>query len=147
MKRFYTTEIANGTAMLRDEERDHCVRVLRTRIGERVEVVNGKGRLWIGELSHTDKRTAEILLTNECEISEQSSIILPDIAIAIPKNPSRWDVFLEKAVRQKNDDKHYAKMSLKQDHPFYNTFCLYMTLSGPYFPTDYLIAAITDVVM
>ena len=44
MHRFYAPDITT-TMLLPDEEAQHCVRVLRLKEGEEVEVVDGKGHL------------------------------------------------------------------------------------------------------
>ena len=77
-------------------ELHHCVKVLRTSIGETVEIVDGKGGVGIGQLESFDKRQAHIQLDNP--LLKMPKAALPILAIAIPKNPSRWEYFLEKAT-------------------------------------------------
>jgi 16S rRNA (uracil1498-N3)-methyltransferase len=96
LKRFYSDNIREGRAILEGTERHHCVKVLRTVLGEEVEIVDGKGGLATGRLISGDKRSAIIELTGQVVI--QPEIPMPTIAMAIPRHPSRWEYFLEKST-------------------------------------------------
>jgi len=96
MKRFFSTNIKGNTALLKDKERDHCVKVLRTTEGEKVEIVDGKGNLYFGSLASSGKSEVVIHLEGKPKFHEQ--LVLNVMACAIPKNHNRWELFLEKAV-------------------------------------------------
>ncbi len=95
MKRFYTTSIDGSTAILTGKERDHCIRVLRMQVGDEVELVNGSGDVHVAELKEADKQQARFHILRS---THHEALTVPDVAIAIPKNPSRWEFFLEKAT-------------------------------------------------
>ena len=46
MKRFYSTNIPSNFIYLENEEAQHCTKVLRGRLGDVVEVLNGNGILY-----------------------------------------------------------------------------------------------------
>lgn len=96
MKRFYSNNIQLPNALLEGKEKEHCIKVLRTQIGEELEIVDGKGNVFLGELKSSNKSTATITISNKLEVTA----LLPkvSIAICIPKSPSRWEWFLEKAT-------------------------------------------------
>ncbi|MCP4121186.1 MAG: 16S rRNA (uracil(1498)-N(3))-methyltransferase [Bacteroidetes bacterium] len=97
MKRFFSTDIKGNTALLKDKERDHCVRVLRTTEGEKVEIVDGKGNLYSGSLASSGVKSEVVIhLEGKPKFHEQQ--VLNVMACAIPKNQNRWELFLEKAV-------------------------------------------------
>jgi 16S rRNA (uracil1498-N3)-methyltransferase len=96
VKRFFSSIIQANQAILQGSEKEHCVKVLRTQIGETIEVVDGKGSLFIGKLIASDKVSATIQIDEK--IDNLTQLPLVSIAICIPKNPSRWEWFLEKAT-------------------------------------------------
>jgi len=96
MKQFYSSNIKGNNAVLEGKERDHCVRVLRTAIGDSVEVVDGLGNLYSGKLASTGKVIATIHFDESKQTFDRK--VLPAIACAIPKNHTRWEWILEKAV-------------------------------------------------
>ncbi|MDF2577273.1 MAG: hypothetical protein K0S74_757 [Chlamydiales bacterium] len=80
---------------LDDQEFIHLSRVMRTRIGETVEVINGAGALAVGELVQLDKRQALIKL-NDITIAPKPSCEIV-LAQAIPR-PNRLSFILEKGT-------------------------------------------------
>ena len=60
MKRFYSNNIQNNFIYLENEEAQHCTKVLRGKIGDKVEVLNGNGKLFIGELTNIQKHEVQI---------------------------------------------------------------------------------------
>ena len=96
MKRFYSSNISQTLAILEGKEKDHCIKVLRTQLNEKVEIVDGKGNLFIGELLNAGKLTADISITNKVKEADEKPLLT--IACCIPKNASRWETFLEKST-------------------------------------------------
>lgn len=96
MKRFYSAHISDDIALLEGKEKAHCTKVLRTQIGEQVEIVDGKGKLFIGQLMAFDKHEATVQIVEQVNVQQQPNLI--SIACCIPKNASRWEWFLEKAT-------------------------------------------------
>ena len=60
MKRFYSTNIPSNFIYLENEEAQHCTKVLRGRLGDVVEVLNGNGILYEGIISSIQKHEVQI---------------------------------------------------------------------------------------
>lgn len=94
---FYTPKIENGLALLDEEESRHLISVLRKKPGDRLDITDGKGKFYTGELAECGKKHALArILTSTDEIKERSFHI--HIAMAPTKNMERFEWFLEKAT-------------------------------------------------
>lgn len=80
---------------LRDAEFHHLAHVMRTRIGDQVEIVNGKGTLANALVQSIGKNHAIINVENVYQEKEQKCRLI--LAQALPK-PSRIDFILEKGT-------------------------------------------------
>lgn len=93
---FYSYDINENRAVFNVEESRHCLKVLRCKKGDIVSFTDGKGFLYKGKIisDNSDKCIVEIIGI------EQKNIAGANLTIAIspPKNPSRYEWFLEKAV-------------------------------------------------
>ena len=95
MELFYSTNIDDNIISLNEVESAHCLRVLRHKIGDSVEVTDGKGNRYSGIISVASKI---------CKIEiaekhfEKPAITQLHIAIASPKSIDRFEWFLEKAT-------------------------------------------------
>lgn len=58
--RFYCDQLTNGEIALDTTEAHHLIHVLRLKTGESVELIDGKGRLATGTISHHTRRAATI---------------------------------------------------------------------------------------
>jgi len=96
MQLFYTTGIDNGFCSLGEEESRHCAKVLRLKIGDEIDLTDGKGRLYHAALEeiHAGGCRAEIITATQVPPSPWHL----HIALAPPKNPDRFEWFLEKAT-------------------------------------------------
>lgn len=95
---FYNAEIIPGTThlVLNEEASRHIVQVLRMKPGERLQLTDGKGNLFLTELTddHKKKAKVKILSSNFIKAPERKITI----AISLVKNTSRFEWFLEKAT-------------------------------------------------
>lgn len=98
MQYFYSPAIeSTGSIVLDAEESRHCLRVLRMRVGDKVEVVDGKGNLYHAEIiSDKDKRCELRVHEHKKHFGKRDFKI--SIGIALPKNVDRFEWFLEKAT-------------------------------------------------
>ena len=97
MKRFYSTNIPSNFIYLENEEAQHCTKVLRGRLGDAVEVLNGNGILYEGIISSIQKHEVQISIQKIVrEVTENPNKL--SIAICPTKNPARIEWFLEKAT-------------------------------------------------
>lgn len=97
MQLFYTTNIQNGLAFLQEDEARHATQVLRKKVGDLMQLTDGKGNLYEGEIIETSKRTLTVGIKNTIEAYNKRSFHL-HIAIAPTKNIDRFEWFLEKAA-------------------------------------------------
>ncbi len=96
MQLFYTNNIANGIAFLDTTDSKHCVKVLRLSQGDKVELVDGKGGLYQGEIALSNPKKCEVRILSHIEDYNKRANYL-HIAIAPTKNISRLEWFLEKS--------------------------------------------------
>lgn len=96
MHRFYVPDIESSLS-LPEEEARHCVKVLRLAEGDRVEVVDGVGNLFICRLDDAGLK--------HCSVSIEKKQYVPNhwgcditIAIAPTKNIDRLEWMVEKVV-------------------------------------------------
>lgn len=81
---------------LDEDNARHIVQVLRMRVGEQLNLTDGKGNLLTAEIVNDNKKKCEVSITNsKSETKNQRSI---SIAISILKNANRFEWFLEKAT-------------------------------------------------
>ena len=60
MQLFYTTNIQNGLAVLDEDEARHTVQVLRRKVGDAMQLTDGKGNLYEGEIVELGKKTGMV---------------------------------------------------------------------------------------
>ena len=95
--RFYLNdELAQqANVFIEDDELHHMVKVMRQRVGETVELVNGKGALAIAEILSIQKKQAELKITSvEKTCREQKGYTL---SVALLK-PASLELVCEKAT-------------------------------------------------
>lgn len=97
MKRFFAIDIQGQNAILSDEESHHCLQVLRTKDGEPIEIIDGKGNLWNADIQIFNKKSYTITL-NDLKHSEPISNVHCSLAVALTKNIDRIEWMLEKCT-------------------------------------------------
>lgn len=97
MQLFYIPEIIGEKVTLSAEESKHAIKVLRMGTGDRVQIVDGKGGFYEGEImeAHPKNCTLRILHT-EKDFGKKDFRL--HIAIAPTKNIDRYEWFLEKST-------------------------------------------------
>lgn len=95
---FYTEEIcANTTSLILGEETSkHIVQVLRMQAGEQLQLTDGKGNLFVAEITDANKKKCSVKILSAS--AEQEPVKKITIAISLIKNASRFEWFLEKAT-------------------------------------------------
>ena len=99
MHLFYTPDIepSHPQYFLSEEESKHCVRVLRLNAGDEVQLIDGRGGLYIAQIKDAHpKRTILQVISVQQEYQERNHYL--HIAIAPTKNIERLEWFLEKAT-------------------------------------------------
>ena len=96
MIRFYAPDIT-ATGQLPADDSAHCVRVLRRRVGDSVEVVDGRGNLYHCRLTDDNPRGASVEIV---ETSLLPKVWQPKITVAVAptKNADLIEWIVEKLV-------------------------------------------------
>ncbi len=96
MELFYTNDIDDGLCRLGSDESAHCIKVLRHRCGDMINIIDGKGTLMKCRLTDCSPReaTAEIIETEQDWGGHPYTLTL---AVAPTKNSDRFEWFAEKA--------------------------------------------------
>jgi 16S rRNA (uracil1498-N3)-methyltransferase len=96
MNLFYAPNILE-TPFLPEEESSHCVRVLRHKAGDRINLIDGKGNLYDAELVSTHPKHAEVRILS-VHNGYGSRPFRLHLAVAPTKNIDRFEWFVEKAT-------------------------------------------------
>jgi 16S rRNA (uracil1498-N3)-methyltransferase len=97
MQVFYTSDLKNNYAILSGEEAHHCIHVLRKKVGDFIDITDGLGRFYKGEITETGKGKCVVSI-NQIIDDEKRRPYSVHLAIAPPKNPKRFDWLIEKLV-------------------------------------------------
>lgn len=97
MQVFFTTQIEDNTAVLSGDEAHHCLHVLRKKVGDSIDLTDGKGQFYKGVIEQTKRSFCTVKLVEiiKDEIHRTYKIHL---AISPPKNPKRFEWLIEKIV-------------------------------------------------
>ena len=97
MQLFYVPDISEGHFELPAEEARHAVQVLRKRVGDQLDIVDGRGGWYQAEITATGKRNCTVsvtLLRREEQRAPQRTVM----AVSPTKSNDRFEWFLEKAT-------------------------------------------------
>ena len=96
MNLFYQPLINQGIHKLDPTESRHCTKVLRKKAGDKIHVTDGKGFLYIAQLTiaNPDQCSFDVIETK----SEEKKTHQIHIAISPTKHADRFEWFVEKAV-------------------------------------------------
>lgn len=97
MNTFYLPELAEGGIALSDAERKHCTQVLRHQEGDTIRLVDGKGHAAEARITGVDKRMLHLHIGAVRREARDPAVCL-HLAIAPPKNTTRFEWLLEKAT-------------------------------------------------
>lgn len=96
MQLFYTPDIQDDMTMLSPQEARHCVQVLRKRVGDILDLVDGKGSFYKAEILEAAKKQCLVKIIEQRQVEPDQPAL--HIAIAPTKNIDRFEWFLEKAT-------------------------------------------------
>ena len=97
MEIFWTEDIAGGICRLGEEESAHCVRVLRHRAGDRINIIDGHGTMYECTLVADSPKGAEARIEQAHQNWGGHSYDLT-MAVCQTKNIDRYEWFAEKAT-------------------------------------------------
>ena len=96
MEAYYQPDLRNKSFYLSDEESRHCIKVLRRKAGDEIEVVDGKGYRVKAQITDPNPRKCSFEVLSEKYFDAPDHTI--HIALAPTKNQDRVEWFVEKAV-------------------------------------------------
>ena len=97
MELFYSKDIVDGVLMLDSDESAHCIRVLRHRCGDTINVIDGQGTLYDCILESDDPRGARARIVGSTPGFGGHPYRLT-MAVCPTKNADRYEWFAEKAT-------------------------------------------------
>ncbi len=97
MQLFFIPQIDQEIIDLPAEEARHAVQVLRKRVGDELDIVDGKGGWYRGLITEVSKRSCTVQLTQTRQESQRAAYHLT-MAVSPTKSNDRFEWFLEKAT-------------------------------------------------
>ena len=97
MEIFYSTDVYGTSLRLGPEESQHCAKVLRKRVGDEIDVIDGEGTLYHCTIVNDSPKGVEASVVNSVNNwhSHPYELIL---AVCPTKNNDRYEWFAEKAT-------------------------------------------------
>lgn len=97
MQLFYDPDIKPGAHLLREQEAIHAGRVLRKRVGDTLDIVDGRGGWYKGLIDTIDKRSCRVVATLVRQEAARGPHRL-QLLVAPTKNIDRFEWVLEKTT-------------------------------------------------
>ncbi len=94
---FFCNEIQDRYAHFSEEESKHCVQVLRKKMGDQVQFIDGIGQWYEGRILDANKRQVIVEISARHTGTDHTKFQL-HMAVAPLKNMERFEWFLEKAT-------------------------------------------------
>lgn len=94
---FYIEErIVQNSVVLNEDTSKHIVQILRMQNGEQLHLTDGKGNLFLTEITDNNRKRCTVTILNTTNHQRPTTNVA--IAISLLKNSSRFEWFLEKAT-------------------------------------------------
>lgn len=97
MQLFYDPDLQTGLHRLAADEARHAVRVLRKRVGDELDLVDGRGGWFCGEIIEAGKQDCTLRVAEVRRETRRAPYALT-VAVGPTKNSDRLEWFVEKAV-------------------------------------------------
>lgn len=97
MQLFYARTIEDGIAKLEAEDAHHCLHVLRKKIGDEINFIDGVGGLYAGRIIPAPKKACWVKVEHSTTQHGVGSHFF-HLAVAPTKNMDRYEWLLEKAT-------------------------------------------------
>lgn len=94
---FYSTHITPTHCTLNDDEAIHCCKVLRHKVGDSIQIIDGKGGVYLTEIENISNKTVICRITQKTIQSNQNPYFIR-LVIAPTKNIDRYEFCIEKVV-------------------------------------------------
>ncbi|GAA3991938.1 16S rRNA (uracil(1498)-N(3))-methyltransferase [Hymenobacter antarcticus] len=96
MHTFYAADLAGQTYTLPEDESKHAVRVLRLNVGDAVDLLDGRGGLYMATVADANPKRCQLRITHHETVPPRP--YFTHVAVAPTKNLDRMEWFVEKAV-------------------------------------------------
>ncbi len=96
MHHFFSQELHQNRFVLSEEESRHCVKVMRLSMHDQIKVYDGKGKIYVCEITGTGKRV-EATIIEVLEDQSEPSLSLT-LAVSPTKSADRMEWMMEKLV-------------------------------------------------
>lgn len=97
MELFYSNDISSSLVRLDREESSHCIKVLRHRVGDRIDIMDGEGTLMECRIVDADPRQTSAIVERLIPDFGSHGYRL-EMAVCPTKNMARYEWFAEKAT-------------------------------------------------
>jgi 16S rRNA (uracil1498-N3)-methyltransferase len=97
MQLFFSENIIDNIITLDEEESKHCTKVLRKKTGDAIEVVDGKGNYYVATIAEDNFKSVSAVVKDTLPNWKVNNFKVV-IAMALSKNPDRFEWFCEKAT-------------------------------------------------
>jgi 16S rRNA (uracil1498-N3)-methyltransferase len=99
MDYFYVdpSEVREATLQLRGDEVKHLVRVMRKKAGERIMVMDGRGRMFDCVIRTIEREAVTCDIADVRQDVNEPKVYVT-LAVSMLKNPARFDLLVEKAT-------------------------------------------------
>ncbi|MCK4664053.1 MAG: 16S rRNA (uracil(1498)-N(3))-methyltransferase [Bacteroidales bacterium] len=97
MNIFYTPDILSDNYTLNETESKHCVKVLKHKVNDLIYLIDGKGGFYTAKITDNNHKKIKFIVQKVIKEYNKSNFYL-HIAMAPPKNISRFEWFLEKTT-------------------------------------------------
>lgn len=96
LKRFFSSHIIDNQCILDENESHHCKNVLRAKISEQVEVIDGNGHLFSGKIQELNSKRCIIQDLSLTKYEENNHLLT--LGLCPPKHSARLEWIIEKAT-------------------------------------------------
>ncbi len=96
MQLFYEPNITGDQFHLNEDEARHCIKVLRKKAGDLINIIDGKGTFYVCEIKEANSKSCHLAIKEKT--SEEKRTFKIHLAIAPTKNLDRIEWLVEKAV-------------------------------------------------
>lgn len=93
---FYSSRIEGNRLFLNEEETRHAISVLRKSAGDRLQVIDGKGNLFLAEILRATKKETELEIHHTQNFPKPANEL--HLVVAPTKNMDRMEWLLEKSI-------------------------------------------------
>ena len=97
MELFFSNNVQNNNIILNKSESKHCIKVLRKKNGDKINIVDGTGILYIGIITSDNPNECQIDILDKINDYNKRDYYV-HIAISPIKNQNRLEWFVEKSV-------------------------------------------------